>query len=130
MSDEVVQDMKTYFDGWVAQIIRLHDRHGREIKWSEMARLRWETPTYGIVRCNRVRGREVVTYWIPFAEEGEPDGPTFETWVKHGDDIAYRRNWPRTEFEAVRLHYMTLGELLFTLDAPLSEVRGWLEITE
>lgn len=129
MSDEVVEEMKEMWDEWVTRIIRLYDRNGREIRWSEMARLKWGASGYKVVRKNFIRGREIVTCWIPFAEEGQEDGPTFETYLSFGG-VARVLQRARTEMEAVRLHYMTLGELLFNLDdASLSEVRGWLEIS-
>lgn len=127
MSDEVVDEMKVMFEEWVTHIIRLYDRAGREIRWREMARLRWDTPGYGVVRYNVIRERVVATYWLPCAEEGQEPGPTFETYLTYGG-VAVVLHRARTETEAVRLHYMALGELLFNLEAPLGEVRGWLEI--
>lgn len=115
------------FDAWVAERFNLYDRNGRPIKWSEMRLLKWGPSNYETVRRLTVRDALLVTTWLPMAADGNYGREFFETLlIRNGTVTVLHR--ASTEMQAIRLHYLSLGELLFELGAPLSEVRGWLEI--
>jgi hypothetical protein len=129
MENQSVREMADALDIWAERRFKFYDRNGNRIRWSEMTRLKWRCPNYPTVRRHEVRHNMLVTSWMPWALEGDYGCTYFETLLMH-DGVAVVLHQARTEMEAVQLHYMALGELLFNLDAPQSEVRGWLEICQ
>lgn len=128
MHGEVVNEMRRVWDRAAFGLVRFYDRNGRPIFWSDLARLKWRTPGYPIVRRHDVRNCTLMTLWLGWGQESFI-GPMFETILVR-DDVGVVVHRAETEMQAVRLHYLQLGEVLHDLEAPLSEVRGWLEIEE
>lgn len=83
-----------------------------------MARLKWNTPGYPIVRISRLREVTVLTEWLGWEERGG----IFETAVIFGDVDTVVGRAP-IETEAVALHYRKLGEVIASYGADISEVR-------
>lgn len=114
-------------------VIAFYDQQGRPMSQEEALPMTVGfPPAYRRVRESFVRDYHVSTIWrgfdhgFSFIEPGEP--VIFETMIFGPGN--YVRQWRYcTEELAVLGHFTALYGLLVLADIPVSEVRGWLELT-